>query len=72
MIACCSPSDSNYDETLSTIKYASRARNIKNKPVVNRDPNAILIESLRNQVAALQTECKEYQDLLEKNNVPIP
>jgi len=38
MIACVSPSSTNYEETLNTLKYASRARNIKNKPVVNRDP----------------------------------
>lgn len=38
MIACCSPAESSYEETLNTLKYASRARNIKNKPVVNRDP----------------------------------
>jgi hypothetical protein len=47
MIACASPADSNLEESLSTIKYASRARNIKNKPKVNRDLNSILIESLR-------------------------
>ena len=61
MIACVSPAESNYEETLSTIKYASRARNIKNKPVVNRDANSILIEGLRNQVTTLQTEVGEYQ-----------
>jgi hypothetical protein len=38
MIACCSPAESSYDETLNTLKYAARARNITNKPVVNRDP----------------------------------
>ena len=53
MIACVSPAESNYEETLSTIKYASRARNIKNKPIVNRDPNSMLIESLRNQISNL-------------------
>jgi len=47
MIACVSPAESNLEESLSTVKYASRARNIKNKPVVNRDPNSMLIESLR-------------------------
>lgn len=47
MIACVSPAESNFDETLSTIKYASRARNIKNKPIVNRDANSMLIEALR-------------------------
>ena len=44
MIACVSPAESNYEESLSTIRYASRARNIKNKPVVNRDPNAKLFD----------------------------
>jgi kinesin family protein 4/21/27 len=60
MIACVSPAESNYEETLSTIKYASRARNIKNKPIVNRDPNSMLIESLRNQISNLQLEIREY------------
>lgn len=43
MIACISPSEMNFEETLGTLRYASRARNIKNKPVVNRDPQIILI-----------------------------
>ena len=38
MIAACSPAECNFGETLNTLKYAARARNIKNKPVVNRDP----------------------------------
>jgi len=37
MIACISPADINQEETLNTLNYANRARNIKNKPVVNRD-----------------------------------
>ena len=37
MIACISPADANLEETLNTLKYAARARNIRNKPVVNRD-----------------------------------
>lgn len=36
MIACVSPAESNYDETLNTLKYASRAREIQNKPTINR------------------------------------
>ena len=47
MIACVSPAEFNFDETLNTLKYASRARNIKNKPIVNRDPNSALIAQLR-------------------------
>ena len=72
MIACVSPAESNYEETLSTIKYASRARNIKNKPVVNRDANSILIDGLRNQITSLQAEIDGYQGLLKQNNIEIP
>lgn len=72
MIACVSPSDSNFEETLGTIKYASQARNIKNKPVVNRDPNSMLIESLRTQITHLQLEVTEYVSLLKTSGVEIP
>ena len=72
MIACVSPSESNYEETLTSIKYASRARNIKNKPIVNRDANSMIIEALRNQVTSLQAEVGEYQTLLKENSIPIP
>ena len=37
-VACLSPADNNYDETLSTLRYANRAKNIKNKPKINEDP----------------------------------
>lgn len=43
MIACVSPAEINFEETLNTLKYAFRARNIKNKPIVNRDPNSAQI-----------------------------
>ena len=51
MIACVSPADSNMEETLSTLRYADRARKIKNKPVVNRDPQAAEILRLRGMVS---------------------
>ena len=38
MVACLSPADNNYDETLSTLRYANRAKNITNKPKINEDP----------------------------------
>ena len=71
MIACVSPAETNYEESLSTIRYASRARNIKNKPVVNRDPNSILIES-RQQIQTLQFEVKEYAYPAGLRNKPCP
>lgn len=51
MIACVSPADSNMEETLSTLRYADRARKIKNKPVVNRDPQAAEILRLKQIVS---------------------
>ena len=72
MIACVSPAETNYEESLSTIRYASRARNIKNKPVVNRDPNSMLIESLRQQIQSLQFEVKEYATILQDQGIGLP
>ena len=46
MIACVSPADVNMEESLNTLRYANRARNIKNKPVVNRDPAAAQVQKL--------------------------
>ncbi|KAJ6653097.1 hypothetical protein lerEdw1_010183 [Lerista edwardsae] len=54
MIACVSPADSNLEETLNTLRYADRARKIKNKPIVNMDPQAIEITRLKQQVQQLQ------------------
>lgn len=53
MIACVSPADSNMEETLGTLRYADRARKIKNKPVVNRDPQAAEILRLKQMVSLL-------------------
>ncbi|NWW87175.1 KIF4 protein, partial [Rhynochetos jubatus] len=54
MIACVSPADSNLEETLNTLRYADRARKIKNKPVVNLDPQAAELHHLKQQVQQLQ------------------
>jgi kinesin family protein 3/17 len=43
MIAALSPADYNYDETLSTLRYADRAKQIKNKPRINEDPKDALL-----------------------------
>lgn len=50
MIACVSPADSNYEETLNTLRYADRARQIKNKPIVNRDPVSAEMARLKQHV----------------------
>eukprot|EP00899_Mesostigma_viride_P025575 jgi/Mesvir1/6201/Mv00884-RA.2 len=56
MIACVSPADKNFAESLNTLKWANRARNIKNKPMVNRNDTSAEISKLRNQVRLLQAE----------------
>jgi kinesin family member 4 len=54
MIACVSPADSNFEETLNTLKYANRAKNIKNKAVINVSSSNAEIASLRAQVLHLE------------------
>ena len=54
MIACVSPADSSLDETMCTLRYAHRARNIQNKAVLNVDPNKAEIKRLETQVMTLQ------------------
>ncbi|XP_061211391.1 kinesin-like protein KIF1C [Neopsephotus bourkii] len=54
MIAALSPADINYEETLSTLRYADRTRHIRCHAVVNEDPNARLIRELRREVARLR------------------
>lgn len=56
MIACVSPADINMEETLNTVRYANNARKIKNKPVVNRDPQAAQLAYLRQQLAIARSE----------------
>uniref|UniRef100_UPI00359018C2 kinesin-like protein KIF1B isoform X3 n=1 Tax=Myxine glutinosa TaxID=7769 RepID=UPI00359018C2 len=54
MVAALSPADINYDETLSTLRYADRAKQIKCNAVINEDPNARLIRELKDEVARLK------------------
>lgn len=56
MIACISPADINAEETLNTLKYANRARNIQNKPVANRDLISNEMQQMRQQLKYLQAE----------------
>ncbi|XP_014914433.1 kinesin-like protein KIF1B isoform X26 [Poecilia latipinna] len=54
MVAALSPADINYDETLSTLRYADRAKNIKCNAVINEDPNNKLVRELKDEVARLK------------------
>ncbi|CAI5442733.1 unnamed protein product [Caenorhabditis angaria] len=59
-LACISPADTNAQETLSTLRYADRAKQIKNKPIINKNPKAEEISALRAQIKRLE---KENSDL---------
>ncbi|XP_067860913.1 kinesin-like protein KIF21A isoform X7 [Heptranchias perlo] len=61
MVGCVSPSDRDFMETLNTLKYANRARNIKNKVMVNQDRASQQINVLRGEIARLQMELTEYK-----------
>lgn len=61
MIACVSPSDRDFMETLNTLKYAHRTRNIRNRCVINQDLSSRTVERLRREIARLQLELGEYR-----------
>ena len=69
MIACVSPADSNYEETISTLRYADRARKIKNKPIVNHDPQTAEINKLRQQIQQLQVQMLSSNTMGQSNTV---
>ena len=54
MIAAISPADYNFEETLTTLRYASRAKNIKNKPRVNQDPKDALLKQYEEEIQKLR------------------
>merc|ERR1712232_534878 len=56
MIANCGPADYNYDETLSTLRYANRAKNIKNKPKINEDPKDAMLRQFQEEIMRLKEE----------------
>eukprot|EP00483_Globobulimina_turgida_P008205 UN08221 len=54
MIACISPAGNSYDETLSTLRYANRAKNIKNKPKINLDAKDALLKQYQDEIKKLK------------------
>ena len=54
MIACLSPADNNYEETISTLRYANRAKNIKNKPKINEDPKDAMLREYQQEIEKLR------------------
>ena len=59
MIACVSPSDVYTDETISTLNYATRTMNIKNKPIIMMDDKEKIIFNLKREIQLMKME-NEY------------
>jgi seryl-tRNA synthetase len=64
MICCISPSSCNLDESINALKYASRARYIKNKPIVNMDPEAQRFVEMQSEIQALREELHRQRSAL--------
>ncbi len=60
MIAAVGPADYNADETISTLRYASRAKNIENKPRINEDPKDAMIREFHDEISRLRAELEKY------------
>lgn len=68
MVANMGPADWNYDESLSTLRYASRAKNIKNKPRINEDPKDAMLREFQEEITRLKAllevgECLLYSQM---------
>ena len=56
MIAAIGPADYNTDETMSTLRYASRAKHIQNKPRINEDPKDAMIREFHDEITRLREQ----------------
>ena len=66
MFACCSPAGSYLEETLNTLQYAARTRNITNKPAVQVDPHEELVRELRKEMKLLKTQNAQLHYALQR------
>ncbi|KAK7793516.1 hypothetical protein R5R35_009502 [Gryllus longicercus] len=69
MVANIGPASYNYDETLTTLRYANRAKNIKNKPRVNEDPKDALLREYQMEIARLKEKLRLMKELEEKKEL---
>lgn len=60
MVVAISPANSNYDETMSSLRYADRAKRIKNKAKINEDPKDAQIREMRDQIEKLEAQLALY------------
>uniref|UniRef100_A0A8B9LIC3 Kinesin-like protein n=1 Tax=Astyanax mexicanus TaxID=7994 RepID=A0A8B9LIC3_ASTMX len=61
MVACLSPADNNYEESLSTLRYANRAKSIQNRPRINEDPKDALLREYQEEIKQLRALISGHQ-----------
>lgn len=59
MVACIGPASYNFEETLGTLRYANRAKNIKNQPKINEDPKDALLREFQEEIEMLKEQLKQ-------------
>ncbi|CAA92295.2 Kinesin-like protein [Caenorhabditis elegans] len=59
MVACIGPASYNFEETLGTLRYANRAKNIKNQPKINEDPKDALLREFQEEIEMLREQLKQ-------------
>lgn len=69
MVCCISPSAGNFDESHNALKYANRARNIKNLPIVNRDIQSIRFEEMQTEIKELREELARQRTTVTCGNI---
>ena len=62
MISNVGPAGYNYDETMNTLRYASRAKNIKNKPKINEDPKDALLREYQDEITKLREQLAQLNN----------
>ena len=61
MCANAGPADTNFDETMSTLRYANRAKQIKNQPVINQDPKDAMLREYKDEITSLRKQLEEMR-----------
>ena len=68
MCANAGPADYNYDESLSTLRYANRAKNIKNRPVINEDPKDAMLKEYQDEISRLRKQLSQMSSTSSTSN----
>lgn len=71
MIAALSPADYNQDETISTLRYADRAKKIKNKPIINEDPKDAMLREYQEEIKKLKAMLQNPQAMKDLMTSPM-